>query len=167
MKEEFTFEPDNSQLTLYVKKAPMVLRLVLITFSVLAVIGFIFGIYQAFTENELNFLSLIIPVVTALSAIYFFRLFLWNTYGKEIITFSKNQITYVADYKIFKDGENSISDHLGLHLSIIESKQSKGKHANIEFSSMDEQIKCVTNLSLKTCHEIKEELLKKGYLSAK
>ena len=106
-----------------------------------------------------------IPAIAALSAIYFVRLILWNSFGKEIITFEKDKLSYVSDYRYFKDGKQEIKDHLGLHIHIIESKQSKGKLATLHFASMDEKVECVSTLSLETCQQIKKLLVENAYLS--
>ena len=38
---------------------------------------------------------------------YIFRIYLWNSFGKEIIIFNKNDVSYVADYRLFSDGEKN------------------------------------------------------------
>lgn len=43
--------------------------------------------------------------VFGLLGFYLLRVFLWNTYGKETITFTADTIAYVADYGWFKDGK--------------------------------------------------------------
>jgi hypothetical protein len=159
-----TYKFENNQLVLQVKKAPIVLRVFLATFSLVSALSVLYGIYLIFSVNRPSLVILLLPAIWILSGIFFFRLLLWNSYGKEILTFAPNNVSYIADYKWFKDGKQEINDHLGLHINIIPSKTNKGKSGQIEFSSMGESILCVTNLPIDSCNEIKDLLDENKYI---
>ncbi|SRX76100.1 hypothetical protein AEQU3_03098 [Aequorivita antarctica] len=40
---------------------------------------------------------------------YMLRIILWNTFGREVLTFEDDKISYEADYRYFRDGKTSIS----------------------------------------------------------
>jgi hypothetical protein len=52
-------------------------------------------------EIGFGFVIITIPIFWG-SSIYFFRLLLWNHFGKEIYRIEKNKITYYYDYYLFK-----------------------------------------------------------------
>lgn len=51
---------------------------------------------------------------------YFLRLFLWNSYGKELIMFSKDRITYTADYRMFQESKQEIPLDEHTHMSVAD-----------------------------------------------
>jgi hypothetical protein len=57
--------------------------------------------------NGFHFGFLIGIGIFGLIGFYLLRVFLWNSYGKETISFNNNNITYEADYKWFKDGKKT------------------------------------------------------------
>lgn len=50
-------------------------------------------------------------LIFGLVSFFLFRLLLWNTYGKEIYTISKNEFTAINDYGWFKDNNRIISGY--------------------------------------------------------
>jgi len=100
------------QFTIAVKKPPR-----LIQFSLLAIIT----------------ISMLIPIVVMLAMIisraelkigiffafalfwgigyYLFRVWSWNQHGKEIFKFENENISYLADFKYFKDGHKKIDNN--------------------------------------------------------
>ncbi|MCK4920279.1 MAG: hypothetical protein KAS71_04485 [Bacteroidales bacterium] len=55
------------------------------------------------------------------SGFYIVRLFLWNTYGKEIIEINNDSIHYYVDYKLFKESAKSIKKN-NFQIGIIKNK---------------------------------------------
>lgn len=60
-------------------------------------------------ELEIGFGYLITLFIFIGSSLFFFRIYLWNTYGKEIYQIEKNKISYFYDYRLFKDNRKKIS----------------------------------------------------------
>ncbi|MBP4138406.1 hypothetical protein [Flavobacterium geliluteum] len=89
---------------LKVKKSPLFGRLVLYIITFLSVFlplsGFILNILDG---DGFKFLNIVFLLVFGLISFFMLRISLWNTYGKEIIILSENKLTYIADYKWFKD----------------------------------------------------------------
>jgi hypothetical protein len=68
--------------------------------------------------------------------VFLFRVFLWNSFGQEIITLQDDKIIYIADYRFFKDGRSEIStdgiEAISVHseskgLELVKIKISNGK----------------------------------------
>lgn len=49
-------------------------------------------------------------MICAVLAIYFLRLFLWNSFGKEVFEIQKDRVRHYTDYHFFKDELFSIDD---------------------------------------------------------
>ena len=54
----------------------------------------------------------------SLVGFYFVRLFLWNTYGKEVIEIGDSTVSYYVDYRYFK-GNQKVIRYEGLSYSIV------------------------------------------------
>lgn len=100
---------NNNILELYVKKSPPIGRgfLLFLAFVMVAlpllgmVLNFIDG--AAFHFGYLMGLGLF-----SLVGFYFVRLFLWNTYGKEVIEIGETTVSYYVDYHYFKGNQKVI-----------------------------------------------------------
>lgn len=98
------YEIKGDDVILRVKQAPVFVRgllfVVAFLFFIHPFVGIIF--YAPFGEG-FHFWYFIWLVVYGVLGFYLLRLALWNTYGKEKITISKNSINYFVDYGWFKD----------------------------------------------------------------
>jgi len=91
------------------KPPHLALRIVLFSLIVLSaffLINFLVGLFLG--NTSLRLLPVLAMSVFVLALIYLVRLFLWNTYGKEIIFEENQSIVYLADYKWFKDGRQEV-----------------------------------------------------------
>ena len=102
---------ENNKLILSVKKSPFLVRVVLFSLSFLSFLSpFIGIILTLILGGRFHFGFLIGVVFFGLIGFYMLRNSLWNTYGKEVILFEKNnQVQYEADYGWFKDGNKKIN----------------------------------------------------------
>lgn len=99
----------ENQIELYVKKVPYIGRVFLLFLAFVMVALPLLGIVFNFIDgNTFHFGYLIGLGIFTLLAFYFLRLYLWNTYGKEIIILNKNTLDYYVDYKYFKGNQQSI-----------------------------------------------------------
>jgi hypothetical protein len=93
----------DNQMIIYGNTSPLVIRIVFGFFLAIAILIPFFAIgYRLTTGLGLHFGFLIIFIVCGGIAYFFLKTLLWNTYGKETLTFSETTITYIADYKYFK-----------------------------------------------------------------
>lgn len=80
---------------------------VLQTLSVILLL-FIGLMFYGLFQNGLHFGYGVGFVVNALLMWYFYRMIMWNKYGKEIFTIEDKKIKYIADYGRFKDGAQQL-----------------------------------------------------------
>ena len=104
--KQFTFK--NNTIILSVKKSPFIIRSIFLIISILFFLLPISGIITAMLAGDpLKFGYFIGIGLSGLLGFYIFRIYLWNRFGNEIIILNKNEISYEADYRLFKDGKKS------------------------------------------------------------
>jgi len=100
------FELKNNHLTLTSKASPLLVRILILFCSLISIILPVAGMIGSMVNgNRFHFGSLIATGLFGLLGFYLLRVFLWNSYGKEVISFNQNNVIYEADYKWFKDGK--------------------------------------------------------------
>lgn len=91
--------PNSIEINIYCKRISIPAFLILFFLIILSVLGF--GLTIIFSEGEK---ILIIPLLFyAAGSVYFVRLLLWNSMGKEVYKITKGKINYYYDYGWFKD----------------------------------------------------------------
>jgi len=94
----------QSELILRVKRSPLLGRILLYLITFLSIALPLGGFIVNMISNiGLSFFHILFLVIFGLIAFYMLRVSLWNTYGCELIQFSNNKLTYIADYCWFKD----------------------------------------------------------------
>ena len=106
MTDTRQYKLNENELILTVQKAPLLVRSIMFLFAflffLLPLTGMILGLAMG---KDLHIGYFIALFIFGIMGFYLLRIALWNTYGKEIIVFSKNNIDYIADYGWFKDGK--------------------------------------------------------------
>lgn len=115
--KRYTF--NNNILELYVKKSPLIGRGFLLFLAFVMVALPLLGMVLNFIDgNAFHFGYLIGLGLFSLVGFYFVRLFLWNTYGKEVIEIGDSTVSYYVDYHYFK-GNQQVIRYEGLSYSIV------------------------------------------------
>ncbi|MDR6968950.1 hypothetical protein J2X31_002976 [Flavobacterium arsenatis] len=154
---QFSFE--NQQLKLQVVKSPLFIQGVLFLFTFLCFTLPIFGlIFNAIQGEGIKFGGILVLGIFSLIGFYMLRVSLWNRYGKEVIVFKNDEITYFADYKWFKDGEKSI-DKNAIVYSIKPAGYEDENKGVLLISNGKSQIESVIKMSIQDI-EIVIQLLK-------
>lgn len=108
----------QNQIVITGTKAPLFTRIPFLVIAIIAVlIPFSVLVYRA--VEGLGFHVGTIPVFLATGSIAYFmlRMFLWNTYGKETLTFTEDGIIYQSDYKYFKGREIVVAKSKNMQFS--------------------------------------------------
>ncbi|MGJ3235111.1 hypothetical protein [Marivirga sp.] len=120
---------DNSRLIIKVDKSPLIIRIIL---SLILVVSFLIPFIAIFISinytEGLQFGIIITFLIFWGIGFYILRVVLWNGYGKEILTLNSEKVSYIADYKLFRDGYQEL-DTKNLSVNIIvdsNSSESKG-----------------------------------------
>ena len=86
--------------------------------------------------------------------IYFIRVLLWNSYGKEVLILEKDELNYYADYKLFRDNKKTLK-RIDLKIEIIELIIGKEKKGTLIFNN---SIETVIKLPISELNEVKEKI---------
>lgn len=155
---EKQYELNSNVLVLRVKKASLFVRSVMFFFTFLffflPLTGMILGLAMG---KGMHIGYLIGLFIFGLLGFYMLRISLWNTFGKETITFNNKNITYVADYGWFKDGkkEKEIADSIAFSVRPIGYEDDNKGGLII---GLDEPIMCVTKMSNAELEELIDKL---------
>ncbi|RUT70072.1 hypothetical protein D0817_12885 [Flavobacterium cupreum] len=105
------FVLENNQVKLSVRKSPFIIRLVLYFFAFAFFTFPTAGTIASIALGEGLHFGFIIGIgIFSLLGFYLLRVALWNTYGEEIIAFSKNEIVYEANYGWSRDAKKIIKN---------------------------------------------------------
>lgn len=103
----------NSQLIITGKKTPLIIRIILIIILFICILIPFAATYFTLANGKGPHISLVISFIFfGIVGFYLLRIILWNTYGREILNFEKDEINYVADYRLFKDSDKKITADL-------------------------------------------------------
>lgn len=100
---QINFINNDKQLIISVRKSPIFVRIILMFILILFTTGPILGLISMVIEGgRIQFGHFISLALFWGLAYYVFRVFCWNTFGKEYISFS-DKVKYYSDFKFFKD----------------------------------------------------------------
>lgn len=85
-------------------------RILLITASVILLMPVIVFLFLSLPSGEPPQFGFLFSLIFSwLCGGYLLRLYLWNTYGREVFVIQSGKLIYYADYKLFKDRNKVIS----------------------------------------------------------
>lgn len=155
---------NQNTLTLHVKKSPPLGRIFILFLAFIAVALPIMGMVFRFMDGGSFHFGFIIGLgAFSLISFYFMRLFLWNTYGKEVITIGETTVSYYVDYHYFKGNQQEIryetlvfkiekvgfeEEQLGRLIIEASDKELILSSVNMELKELEEIIKQLTIIEL-------------------
>lgn len=149
---QFSF--NNKQLKLQVVKSPLIIRCVLFLFTFLCFALPLFGlIFNAIEGEGIKFGGILMLGIFSLIGFYMLRVSLWNRYGEERIDFNNDKISYVADYRWFKDGQKSI-DRDGIIYSIKPVGYEDENNGVLVISNEKSEIESVIKIPIQKLQEL-------------
>lgn len=134
--------------------APRIILLALTTISFLIPIG---ATIVAILILELKPAIIITYLIFGLSGYFFLKLYLWNKYGKEILSLKRDKINYHADYKIFIGNRREI-DSDAVKIEYLESVEEKEIFGTLKLSNDNAIIETVIKLPLNDLERIKNKI---------
>ncbi|KIX20059.1 hypothetical protein SY27_16215 [Flavobacterium sp. 316] len=149
----------NKTIELYVKKSPPIGRGFILFLAFVSVALPILGMVFRFMDGGSFHFGFIIGLgAFSLIGFYFVRLFLWNTYGKEVITIGETTVSYYVDYHYFKGNQQEITyEELVFDIEPIGFEEEKLGRLIIAANDKD-FIHSSVNMDLRELEEIVEEL---------
>ncbi len=103
-------EINGSQLTIFTKKTPVFIRIVLTLMLTISALFPLAATFFVLIYGDGPHIGIAFSFALCWGiGFYLLRITLWNSVGREILTLSPTMITYIADYRLFKDGRQEIS----------------------------------------------------------
>lgn len=153
----------DKQIILKTPKANLVLRVVLLVIFLGTVAApLIFIGSQLKGRQDVSAGAMGFALGMLILAVYWLRLILWNSGGREILTLKAHQLEYVADYGLFKDGHTSLP---AAHLEVepLQIGAAEQQLARVVLRAQNEEvisaIKAPVEDVKRTCAEIRAHYL--------
>lgn len=145
----------QKNITINQDKSPLFGRIIVLLLTIIPFMIPIVATIYALFEYQLLPGILITYAIFRFSGYYLLKLFLWNSYGKEIIQIRKDKIIYYADYKLFK--HNYLEFIKNQTLKIKDKEAEKGR---LTIESNENKVVLNKKLPLKDLHQILEMIKK-------
>lgn len=153
-----TTEFKNNQLIIKGRKSPFVIRATLTVVLLICILIPIIVAASLMSERKGPHIGLFLGFFFLWGiGFYLLRIILWNTYGREVLTFESDKIIYEADYGFFKDGKAIIST-TNIELTAMASANEKIPLGVFELSNEEKQITTVLKLPFEELTKIKSEI---------
>jgi hypothetical protein len=156
-----TYQLQNNQLELFVQPSSKIGRGFIAFLAVVLFVAPIFGMFLGLTLGAEFHIGYLIGIgLSSLVAYHFYRLYHWNTCGKEVITFSENKVNYHADYgKFISNKQEFIYENLFFHVKSVGYEKEQLGILLLEVAE-NKYLETVVVLPLVTLNEIVEQLKK-------
>lgn len=130
MKVSVEEDADSLKMVIRERRVNPIISALLLTLTILSIIIPL----NMLIRVGLNGASIFGLLVFTIIAVYFTRLYLWNSRGLEIIEISKPQIVHTLDYGLFKDINKMDNSNIQLYLNTDHSSTASEK------SILDDQV---------------------------
>lgn len=152
------YQLNNNELILKVKKSPFLVRFIMFIFSFVFFLAPLSGmIFSILLGKGFHFGFFIGIGIFGLLGFYMLRISLWNTYGFEKIIFNKKHVTYLANYKWFKDSEKT-KEIEPLLFSITSIGYEEDNEGVLKIGFDNSSIECATKMPIPEIKKLIEEL---------
>jgi hypothetical protein len=120
---------DAQQIIIKHQGSPLFIRVVLLFIGLLCFLLPLIGLVVYVVINGTFHFGLIINFLLFWAlGYYIFRVVVWNSHGREILTLKADRIEYYADYKYFQDSEQLLLDaNNGLGIDILMDEAACGR----------------------------------------
>lgn len=154
-----TYQLTNNQLELYVQPSSKLGRGFLAFLGLVIFIAPIFGMLLGLSLGaEFHIMYLVGIGLSSLIAYHFYKLYHWNTCGKEVIILSENKVNYHADYgKFISNKQELIYENLFFHIKPVGYEKEQLGILLLEVAE-NKYLETVVVLPLTTLNEIVEKL---------
>jgi len=99
---------ENNRITIYVRKSPLFIRIILMIVLFVFIAGPILGLVSMIIERAELKIGIFISFALFWGLGYYvFRILTWNSFGKEHFSFT-DKVSYFSDFKYFKDSFKEI-----------------------------------------------------------
>lgn len=152
------FNIDDNQLIISTRKSPIFIRIVLTTFLVLIASIPIAVTIFVLKSGEGPFIGIVFSFLLCWGiGFYLLKLTLWNSVGREILSMETDKISYVADYRLFKDGRKEI-EIKDLETELIHEEQSDNPLGRLRLRTKSNSLETVLQMTISEVEELRKEI---------
>ncbi|MBQ0769450.1 MAG: hypothetical protein KBT58_09170 [Bizionia sp.] len=152
------FNIDDNQLIISTRKSPIFIRIVLTTFLVLIASIPIAVTIFVLKSGEGPFIGIVFSFLLCWGiGFYLLKLTLWNSVGREILSMETDKISYVADYRLFKDGRKEI-EIKDLETELIHKEQSDNPLGRLRLRTKSNSLETVLQMTISEVEELRKEI---------
>lgn len=149
---------DGSQLTISTRKTPIFLRVFLIFILTILILIPIALTFIWLTNGRGLHIGIAFSFILCWGiGFYLLRITLWNTVGREILNLNLDNISYIADYGLFRDGQQIIglSD---LETEIIFEDSIKNPVGRLRLTSRENSLETKLQATIKELEVVRDRI---------
>ncbi|NGX84311.1 hypothetical protein [Aequorivita sp. KMM 9714] len=152
------FNIDDNHLIISARKSPIFIRIVLTTFLVLIALIPIAVTIFVLKSGEGPFIGIVFSFLLCWGiGFYLLKLTLWNSVGREILSMETEKISYVADYRLFKDRHKEIEIQ-DLETELIREEQFDKPLGRLRLKTKSNSLETVLQMKISEVEELRKEI---------
>ena len=167
-KFKYTRKDNKLEVDIYMEKTKKSAFIFFVTVgTIILSMPFVIFILSLVEKFDLGFGFIFSILVAALVSFYLFRMAFWNMYGVEKYYITKDSVTFIADYRIFKDTVMTI-EGVEIIVGYFDERNSSDENlttAKLIFSTDKNQIQSTIDLSIDDIYKIIKVIDKAKFLS--
>ena len=151
-------EISGSQLTIFTKKTPVFIRIVLTLILTILTLIPLAATFFVLTYGDGPHIGIAFSFILCWGVgFYLLRVTLWNSVGREILKLEPKKISYIADYRLFKDGRQEIST-TDLETEIIYEDEPNKPIGRLRLKNKTTSIETVIQTKITELEELEKEI---------
>lgn len=157
-------EKENKlEIDLHVEKTKKSVFIFFVTVgSIIALMPIVIFIISLFEKADIGFGFLFSIIIAALVSFFLYRMAFWNMYGIEKYIIEKKSVTFIADYKVFKDNVMKLEGE-EIKVGFFDEKQNLQKNQNtakLIFELNGKQIQSTIDITINSINELTTKIEK-------
>lgn len=157
-------EKENKlEINLHVEKTKKTVFVFFVTVgSIIALMPIVIFIISLFEKIDIGFGFLFSIIIAALVSFFLYRMAFWNMYGIEKYIIEKKSVTFIADYKVFKDNVMKLEGE-EIKVGFFDEKQNLQKNQNtakLIFELNGKQIQSTIDITINSINKLTTKIEK-------
>ena len=151
------------EINLHVEKTKKTVFMFFVTVgSIIALMPIVIFIISLFEKIDIGFGFLFSIIIAALVSFFLYRMAFWNMYGIEKYIIEKKSVTFIADYKVFKDNVMKLEGE-EIKVGFFDKKQNLQKNQNtakLIFELNGKQIQSTIDITINSINKLTTKIEK-------
>ncbi|WP_100894259.1 hypothetical protein [Cellulophaga sp. RHA19] len=151
-------EISGLRLTIFTKKTPVFIRIVLTLFLTILTLIPLAATFFVLTYGDGPHIGIVFSFILCWGVgFYLLRITLWNSVGREVLNLEAKRISYMTDYRLFKDRRQEIST-TDLETEIIYEDEPNNPVDRLRLKNNTAVIETVIQVKIAELEELKKEI---------